>query len=856
MKGNVVPVSLQRLRAADIIRMAGLAAASQGQEYCRAGGVHSTQRQEARIYGVVEVPRDPGSSQHVTGEQAQEKPLRFPVSVDVQSNTSWETRCVCRPDETNGAGQKPLCAHAAALIYRWLDRPASFSIVDASALSAHQENGSSSPESSIYPDEATNRSKSATREKNGSSASLSPSSATVQRTIATTVSRGSLLEMLTQLTLSDLRTVAREYGLATGGMSRQQLTDTIHETMMQADMVRQVATTLEKSERQLLAAIILAGALLTDEELRGLCERFSLGQARQLPSMLGNLQNKALLFRTSTSLTGTGANQRSTMQPVSSITPIIDVGWFVAHEVQIALHVSVPVTPVDIKELDEHGNRLQIQLAEPFTILGQIMLIGRALQGFVVDRHERWLEQKTVLASPASADGLPVVRPGLAAGAASAIDGSVPLPMPGDMPPQAIISFLQKKLAYPPSLLHLLVRLLHQMNWLEQNAEANILAVPANLAFLLLGDEIADRLRELFHLWLTQSSYGELADLQDEDLRLRCRATVSNQPVLRTGELEAENALARQAIIMLLAQTPGNRWLSFASFARFVYRLQPHFLQHRQRQFVAPHWWIEHEAGRPLRPEQLHDWSQAEYHYLSRLISGPLHWWGICDVAYDTEGKLLAFRLTDLATRLLQEQEQQDQTVNSPSLKEIDYSQLAQAVVIESETAFSISCEMQFWPLITFCETFFEPGGVQQQKLFYHLSARALGQAIGRGEQPETVLTFLRTLTNRLKDDCTETGLDKAGRAEKMVYQIEQWISSYGRVRLYTGVTLIETAEAGQMQEIIDNPRLTPHIVQTVHPTLLILTPQGSDLLIDEYKRQGQSALVHEGLDRDIYGPE
>ncbi len=53
--GNIVPSPLRRLRAADIIRMAGLATASLGQEYCRAGAVHSTKRQSTRISGLVDV---------------------------------------------------------------------------------------------------------------------------------------------------------------------------------------------------------------------------------------------------------------------------------------------------------------------------------------------------------------------------------------------------------------------------------------------------------------------------------------------------------------------------------------------------------------------------------------------------------------------------------------------------------------------------------------------------------------------------------------------------------------------------------------------------------------------------------
>src|SRR5579863_10733559 len=52
---DVAPGVLQRLREADIISRAGLAIASQGQDYCRSGTVHSTYRQGVRLSGIVDL---------------------------------------------------------------------------------------------------------------------------------------------------------------------------------------------------------------------------------------------------------------------------------------------------------------------------------------------------------------------------------------------------------------------------------------------------------------------------------------------------------------------------------------------------------------------------------------------------------------------------------------------------------------------------------------------------------------------------------------------------------------------------------------------------------------------------------
>ena len=118
---NVVPGALQRLKATDIIRMAGLMAAARGQEYYRSGVVHSTQRRGTCLSGVVEVPHNNTSAAEVPAAGMG----RYSVEVEIQSISSWIGNCDC--------GQSmPLCSHAVALLYQWLERPALFIVPAAS----------------------------------------------------------------------------------------------------------------------------------------------------------------------------------------------------------------------------------------------------------------------------------------------------------------------------------------------------------------------------------------------------------------------------------------------------------------------------------------------------------------------------------------------------------------------------------------------------------------------------------------------------------------------------------------------------------------------------------------------------
>src|SRR5204863_8358536 len=104
-----------------------------------------------------------------------------------------------------------------------------------------------------------------------------------------------LPDILSQLGLSELRNIAREYDIATTGLNKQQLADAIKEMLLQPEVVRRVTSGLEKPQRQLLATLTLAGGSMTDDDLRGLFERFAFGQGEKLQDILLALQSKALL---------------------------------------------------------------------------------------------------------------------------------------------------------------------------------------------------------------------------------------------------------------------------------------------------------------------------------------------------------------------------------------------------------------------------------------------------------------------------------------------------------------------------------------------------------------------------------
>jgi len=451
------------------------------------------------------------------------------------------------------------------------------------------------------------------------------------------------------------------------------------------------------------------------------------------------------------------------------------------------------------------------------------------LDGYMLGPDDNWLPRSQAGPRPSDLN--------LYSRSVSNTDRSVQVQAPEDTPSTALISALQAVVSRPTSFLYFAVRFLRLVNVVYKD-DSGALRILQTTAQFLLGSPSMEMLKDLFDLWLHKSSYSDLFDLQADGLRLCCRAAPLGIPILRPDELDAENSEARQTLVSLLAQTPLNQWISFQAFVRFIYRLDPLFLQKRQRLFSSPHWWFEQESKRVLKPLQQNDWLRAEMPYIAHLLSGPLHLWGACDIALSAEGRLVAFRLTPLAGWLL----------NAQAFEPVDNDPLflsSAPLNVISKDEVLVPCSVSAWPVINILETYMQPAGIQGDQLRYRLTPAALSNAFGRGLRPANLLELLRALP--------ATDSEEGGQLSQLLGQLEQWIASYGRVRIYTGVKLLETTDAIVMRELSATTSLDAHIVQPIHPNLLVLKKTAFELVIDELKRRGQPPLLH---DEDFHGPE
>src|SRR5258707_14395764 len=435
---DVVPGTLQRLREADIVGMAGLTLASLGLEYCRIGAVHTTKRRGARLSGIVEVSNslsNQGASTTNGAKETGQAPLtpleRYSVEVEMRDRTSCNVNCTC----SQSAAQSPVvCAHAAALLYTWLAHPLPFKPPTTPISSSTSQPFEQQAAKPLLAVEQTGNT---TFEMNQPRPLPQARPVPILQPLVPT---SNTAEMLAQSGLSELRGIARECGITTNGLSKQLLAEAIVELLKQPEAVRRVVATLEKQQRQLLAALTLAGGSMNDEDLRGLAERFSLGGSGQLQSMLLILQAKALIVR--------AALNSSMQQRVGLSGSALEVSWHIPSEVRAALHVTLPITPFTVEAGGQDVDAPKVRQVEPYSLLEDLLLVARALDGSRLEHEEKRNEGIARTGTTGrSLNPLPV-------------DGSIAIPPPEDMPTKTLLEALQAVVPRPLSFLRFAMRLL------------------------------------------------------------------------------------------------------------------------------------------------------------------------------------------------------------------------------------------------------------------------------------------------------------------------------------------------------------------------------------------------------------
>ena len=150
--------------------------------------------------------------------------------------------------------------------------------------------------------------------------------------------------------------------------------------------------------------------------------------------------------------------------------------------------------------------------------------------------------------------------------------------------------------------------------------DANNAPVPENTrAFLEANRAVA--LSQLCRAWLASPSFNDL------------RTIVPG--LLFEGEWNNHPLETRHALIDMLSMLPLDKWWSLASFVTAVHERQPDF----QRPAGDYDSWFIRKEGKEDYLRGFSSWDEVDGALIRFLISGPLHWLGIMDLAAPAPGE-------------------------------------------------------------------------------------------------------------------------------------------------------------------------------------------------------------------------
>ncbi|MCC6190434.1 MAG: helicase-associated domain-containing protein [Anaerolineales bacterium] len=323
----------------------------------------------------------------------------------------------------------------------------------------------------------------------------------------------------------------------------------------------------------------------------------------------------------------------------------------------------------------------------------------------------------------------------------------------------------------------------------------------------------------LFTAYLNDTSWTEfdLARRRDPDLILGHPA----QPVFNFSysQLLQVLASARAALIKLLRRAPAGEWIALDTVVDRAYALNA-----QNGLWPAPGTVILFHQGQNLNGAHETDWRRFYTPYLEAIVAGPLHWQGLIDLGYDKD-QLVAFRLTTLGAFVLLQLE----TLAAPAMSQGT-----------STLAFLPGGGLRLRPagakteLVRLLGQLGQVSAGPDGTLDYAVSAQGASQALRSGWSSDRILAVLA---------------DGAGAPvpAELAGRLREWEARTGEVQLYERLALVELADDYALDELLAGTSLARYLLYRFSPRLVAIRPEGVEALRDELVARGYTPRLETG---------
>jgi len=356
--------------------------------------------------------------------------------------------------------------------------------------------------------------------------------------------------------------------------------------------------------------------------------------------------------------------------------------------------------------------------------------------------------------------------------------------------------------------------------------------------FLRLGESGQRAL--LARCYFNLSAWSELWPMLRADAGLRIKRS-QRYAYYSEALLAYELSELRFRVLRALACLPDGRWIRLANLVPLLQLIWPRFevmAPDTGRPLGVRRPWFLSRDGRPLESNNPIDWDAGQGAFVRQIISGPLHWFGLTDLCMDGE-RLVAFRLRGLADLYWDRVD-----VIGPSRgDDADEGPATAPVAAADDTSVVVNPGRASAEVHALLDRIARLEVIEPDRFVYRLDAKAVYQAFAGGAVLDAILAEW--------DEYLAVPIPPAMRE-----QLLAWWQSYGRVRLYPNMTVIEFGDDVALAEMRAVTSLDQHLIAEVSPHLVIIQAEAVGRLLRELEKAGYTPKLQGDTGPDVPAPQ
>jgi len=349
-----------------------------------------------------------------------------------------------------------------------------------------------------------------------------------------------------------------------------------------------------------------------------------------------------------------------------------------------------------------------------------------------------------------------------------------------------------------------------------------VLTVREDLLRTLLALPPAQRLDVVNTAWLAAHDLPELGMIVGEKGPLALHYSLKGQTYWAATHPNA--GAVRGLVARIVGYLPAEtEWYSVESLLTLCRKLAPDLLGN-PNVYGGPRWWFSRPgASRRFDLTQMEDWRRVWAALVRTILTGPMSWLGLIEVG-TRHGEPVAFRVRPPAAVLGDRPVPLERPDGAPPLLlEIDPSTHMPLATVPPNTL-----DSGIHTMLTAIGTM---TGASPQGLRYRLTAQGVQRAFDSGTSGPQLMAVL--------------GERAGGTLPEAVRAIlERWWDSYGAIRLYDEVTLVELGDDLLLRELLAASTLREAVLHTFSPRLVAIDSARVDELVEELTRLGYTPRV------------